>query len=238
MNDRGAEEPPTQDEAKRPRALRPDHGLGRWITQGAIVSLSAWGAFAVAELLARALWAVPFGIATAPVTAGMYLMALRRYRGAPAGLRDLWQVRRYALQAMLLALSVNLVPHGLYYIGRRVGPDLSVLNGEARMWYLGVTALYILTRLPIGAAAFYAMPLIVDRGMGGWEALKKSWSVTRGDYWSYLGMECVVLLLSVSGGVVVGVGVLITGPMARCAKASAYMYHFGRAGDANESGAE
>jgi len=77
-----------------------------------------------------------------------------------------------------------------------------------------------------GAAAFYAMPLMVDRDMGAMEALKASWAVTKGDYLSYLGMTIVLMLLSGAGALLCWVGVVLTLPLLPAAQVCVYGYHF------------
>ncbi len=77
-----------------------------------------------------------------------------------------------------------------------------------------------------GAAAFYAMPLIVDRSMSAWEAVKASWAVTGRSYLSHLGMQLSLSLLSTIGLLVCTILVLLSMPMLPAAQVAAYEYHY------------
>lgn len=54
---------------------------------------------------------------------------------------------------------------------------------------------------------------IIDKGAGPVEAVKKSWSATRGSFFSLLGLSLVLLLINLFGLILLAVGLLVTVPL-------------------------
>jgi hypothetical protein len=212
--------------------LKPAHGLGRWLSQGAAIVFSALWSFVVAQIAVAFVGSVTFRIGSAPLQAGMYRMALRRFRGREVGAGDVVEGFRLLVPAISVALITTGIPLAVVYAASFLGAHemFGAFVSETAAHYIVMLSTLALL-IPIEAAAFYAMPLIVDRGMSGWEAIRESWRKTRGRYWSYLCMSATLWLVRASGLLVV-IGTLVTVPIALAATASAYVYHFDAQADA------
>lgn len=51
----------------------------------------------------------------------------------------------------------------------------------------------------VGAALFWALPLVADRGLGGIEAIVASWQITRERYWLCVGLQVIVVAIGYLG---------------------------------------
>ncbi len=99
--------------------------------------------------------------------------------------------------------------------------------------YLGVSILMPLTVLAgllllivpgiIWAVRFSFSPLIVvDTKTGPVKAMRESWAITKGNFWTLLGFWLVIGLINIAGLAVFGIGLLITIPISTFA--SVYVY--------------
>ncbi len=210
-----------------PAPLKPDHGLGRWIAQGVVIVLGAPLSFMAAVLLELLLSRIPFGIAMAPITAGIYLMALRRFRGQAVRFRTVFEGLRYTPRVLVIIAAVWVVPTVVYY-GQTYLRELPAVASLAHADLLPIIGrgFKVVWGLVVGAALFFAIPLVIDREMSAVEAMKASWAVTRRAYWSYLLMTMTLYLVSLVGLVGLVIGVLLTRSVAVGAIVSAYMYYF------------
>jgi len=69
---------------------------------------------------------------------------------------------------------------------------------------------------------WYAPLLVVDKGMGPIEAMKKSAEITEGLKWDLLGLYCVTNVVNVIGIVCLYVGLIFTTPMTMIATTKVY----------------
>jgi uncharacterized membrane protein len=76
----------------------------------------------------------------------------------------------------------------------------------------------------------FAYPLIVDRKLQGFDAVKLSFKAAIANFWRLLGMSILTSLLSAAGVLLCYVGVFLVLPIAYAAIASAYEQVFGLAG--------
>jgi len=100
------------------------------------------------------------------------------------------------------------------------------------VWVMGAMTLAclafaaILVGLPalvaVATLSWLALFRIVDRGQGGNEAMSFAWNALRGRLWMMLLFTFLIGLLRSAGVVMLGVGVLITTPIAMGALAAAY----------------
>jgi uncharacterized membrane protein len=73
----------------------------------------------------------------------------------------------------------------------------------------------------------FAYPLIVDRGMQGFDAVKLSWRAAFANFWSLLGMSLLGGLLGIVGIMLCYVGIFLVFPITLAAVAAAYEQVFG-----------
>jgi len=55
--------------------------------------------------------------------------------------------------------------------------------------------------------------IIVDKNLGAWESVKKSWKLTKGHSWKLLSLGLISILLAIAGLLPVGLGLLIVLPL-------------------------
>jgi len=73
----------------------------------------------------------------------------------------------------------------------------------------------------------FAYPLIVDRGMQGFDAVKLSWRAAFANFWRLLGMSLLGGLLGIVGIALCYVGIFLVFPITLAAVAAAYEQVFG-----------
>jgi len=103
--------------------------------------------------------------------------------------------------------------------------SLKDLWAPEHFWrYLGVTVLvavitvlgfilFIIPGIVAMVTLLFASYIVVDRGMGPWEAIKESGRITEGHRWKLLGFVLVLVGLNILGAVALGVGLLVTIPV-------------------------
>jgi len=163
--------------------------VGEIIKDDARQYFSSW-------ILLLALSSVSLMLCLPALHAGFYVMALKRFDGEKLESGDFVSGFQFFGRALALYAAVLLIglPGGIL---ATVGSAMLIVappEGSAARNILMLSSwLFWLAAGPVmalpGAAAFFAMPLIIDRDMGAIEALKASWAVTRCSYVSYLGND-------------------------------------------------
>jgi len=93
--------------------------------------------------------------------------------------------------------------------------------------YLGL-ALCILPGIYLGVAWYFAIPLVIDRRMGFWEAMELSRRVVSRHWFVVLGLVVVCSLVAVCGLLACCIGLLVSAPVGTIALMYAYEDVFGR----------
>jgi uncharacterized membrane protein len=68
----------------------------------------------------------------------------------------------------------------------------------------------------------FSQYLVIDKNMGPIDAIKKSWSMTKGHTWDLFLLLLVVIVLIAIGAALLGVGLLVTLPISTVAVAYVY----------------
>jgi uncharacterized membrane protein len=92
---------------------------------------------------------------------------------------------------------------------------------------LAIVALLVMIYLSV-RFFYFGMPLIVDRELGPFDAMKGNWKLTEGHFWGWLGVAIVLVLVYLAGIVACGVGIFFTIPYALLVQMAAYLYVAGR----------
>jgi hypothetical protein len=187
--------------------------------------------------------AVPLGILLGPMMAGLYLTFFKARRGEPIEFGMLFKGFDYfgpSLIATLLhivpILAIVLPAYFLFYISIFVSmaaqggdePNPAALIGVMAMF--GIFWLVVLVVIIIISIGFaFAYPLIVDRKLQGFDAVKLSFRAAMSNFWRLLGMMLLTSLMSVAGVLVCYVGMFLVMPIAYAAIAKAYEQVFGLA---------
>jgi len=228
-----ADEEPVEKVEEEPREpLTPVHGLKAWIRQAWGIVAGDMGQFVGGSILTVVLSAVSLMICFPALHAGLYVLALKRFRGEKFKSGDFIKGFQFFGRAMglyvvifligLPFLVASIVAYALFIAAVQ---DSEVGTALAFSAPLIAMVVNLAMALPV-AVAFFAMPLMIDRDMGAMEALKASWAVTSRDFISYLGMAIVLSLVAGAGGLLCTLGVVFTLPILPAAQVCAYRYHF------------
>lgn len=164
--------------------------------------------FSLAAFLTISLSLFSFFILALPLIAGLCIMFLEKLQGRRPQLAHLWEGLTSFFPAALviwIILMVAAIPFDLlnYYLQSRAAPWPTVGVGVvfAGLWL-------------IGTPLFFALPLIADRDLSGWDAAKLSWTLVRPCWPSILGCAVVYSLVLLFGVFACGLGIIFTLPLA------------------------
>jgi len=184
---------------------------------------------------------VPFGglVVSGPLMGGMYFIYLKRLRGEPAEIGQLFVGFNESFLPLFLvyifitlAMFVVAIPMiitiiaalvtGAIEAGTTGVPILSILIGG-----FGIL-LSMLFMMALGTMLTFAIPLTMDRKMDAWEAFKATWSVTKHCWGKCLGMSFTMMAVNLAGMLALCLGMLVTVPLTFAMIAVAYEQLFGR----------
>jgi len=186
---------------------------------------------------------VPLGILLGPMMCGLYLSYFKRRRGEPVEFGLLFKGFDY-FGPSVVASILHIVPimaiiipaYFLFYIGFFVTMVASQGNepnpGASIIFALLIVLMYvvvILLVIIISIGFMFAYPLIVDRGLPGFEAVKLSFRAALSNFWRLLGLSLLSALLGMVGILLCIVGVYLVMPISYAALAMAYEQVFGLA---------
>lgn len=183
---------------------------------------------------------VPLGILFGPMMCGIHLSLLKQRRGQLVDFSDLFKGFDYFGDSLIAALLhmipifVILIPtYAIFYIsliamiagsGGRLDP--AVVFGFFGFWGLILLLLMVIMIL-ISVAFTFAYPLIVDRRIPGFDAVKLSMKAAMANFWGLLGLMLLTTLLGFAGAVVCYVGAIFVMPISFAAITTAYEQVFG-----------
>ncbi|MFZ5806422.1 MAG: GYF domain-containing protein [Verrucomicrobiota bacterium] len=103
------------------------------------------------------------------------------------------------------------------------------LGGIVSSLLIGLGALLcLLPGIYLGVAYMFALPLIIDKEMGFWDAMELSRKKVTEQWWWILLFGLVAVLVGISGAILCGVGLLFTAPVACAMVMCAYETLFNR----------
>jgi len=188
--------------------------------------------------------AVPLGILMGPMMCGIFLTYFRKRKGLPIEFGTMFKGFDYFGQSIIAAL-LHVIPLTAVifcaYIFLYVGMIASMFAGAAAgndaagpvmglSFVLLIFLFYIIVLLAvilISIGFTFAYPLIVDRNMSGFDAVKLSFRAAFANFWRLLGMMLLTSLMSIAGVIACYVGMFLVMPIAYAAIAKAYEQVFG-----------
>jgi uncharacterized membrane protein len=185
--------------------------------------------------------AVPLGILMGPMMCGLYLVFFSKRRGLPIEFGMLFKGFDYFGQSVVAAL-LHVIPIMAIiipaYIFLYIGMFAAMAAGSASdsgpvaglMFLLVVIIFYVaivLVIIIVSIGFMFAYPLIVDRGLPGFEAVKLSFKAGFGNFWRLLGLSLLGGLLGMCGIILCYVGILLVFPITLSSVAAAYEQVFG-----------
>ena len=183
----------------------------------------------------------------APLFGGLYHIYIQRIRGLPAGVGDLFigfqkMFAQLFLGNFVVSFFVGLcmIPFNILQTAK-IEPLLEKLQhtsptdvqniipqlGTAMFSTLPVLIICMIPVTYLTVNWLFTLPLIIDKQMKFWPAMKASWKKVHQHWWLLLGLIVVVGLLNIAGVCVCCVGVLFTAPIGTAALMFAYETIFG-----------
>jgi len=184
---------------------------------------------------------VPLGILMGPMMCGIYLTLFRTRRGQRIEFGDLFKGFDYFGESLIAALLhmipmfVIIVPtYIIFYISMFAmiaaqgggEPDPGILLGFFGMWGLILIVIIVVIVL-ISVAFTFAYPLIVDRRLSGFDAVKLSMKAALANFLGLLGLMLLNAVLGFVGILLCYVGAFLLMPISFGAIALAYEQVFG-----------
>lgn len=197
------------------------------------------GICAVAMLVSAA---VPMWILMGPMMSGVYLTLLKLRRREPIEFGTLFKGFDYfgpSLIATLLhvlpIMAIVIPAYIFFYVGMILSMASQTATDEPNpAAALGVFVMFFIFILVVGVLAIFvsvgftfAYPLIVDRKLQGFDAVKLSFKAAMKNFWRLLGMMLLSGLLNLAGVLLCYVGMFLTLPITYAAVAAAYEQTFG-----------
>jgi hypothetical protein len=181
---------------------------------------------------------VPLGILMGPMMCGVYLTLFKQRRGQRIEFGDLFKGFDYFGESLIAALLhivpvfVVLVPtYIIFYISMFAmmaagGSDPSIVLGFFGFWAI-VWIVLIAILILLSMVFTFAYPLIVDRRLSGFDAVKLSMKAAMANFWGLLGMMLLSSLMTFVGVLLCYVGAFLVMPITFGAVAVAYEQVFG-----------
>jgi len=184
---------------------------------------------------------VPLGILMGPMMCGIYLTLFKKRRGQPIEFGDLFKGFDYFAESLIAALLhmipifVILVPtYIIFYISMFAmmaasgggEPNPGIMLGFFGFWGL-IWLVLIVAMILISVAFTFAYPLIADRKLPGFEAVKLSMKAARANFAGLLGLMLLSGLMAFVGILFCYVGWFLIMPITFGAIAVAYEKVFG-----------
>ncbi len=186
--------------------------------------------------------AVPMAILLGPMMCGIYLSFFRRLRGEPVSFEVLFKGFDFFGESVIATL-IQMVPmmallmplYVVFIIGMmRLAPETrsgrTVSDPSALLTFLGIMAVVFivvfLIVLAISALFIFTYPLIIDRKLSGFNAVKTSVQAVFANLGGTLGLMMLNLLLGIVGMLFCYVGAVFVLPISLAAWAVAYRQVF------------
>ena len=186
--------------------------------------------------------AVPMGILMGPMMCGIYLAFFKKRRGEPIEFGTLFKGFDFFGPSVIATLlhtvpiiAIAIPAYFFFYVslvlsmaaqGATDEPNpaamLSVFIMFGIFW---VVFLAIVLIISIGFTFSY--PLITDRKMQGFDAVKLSFKAAMANFWRLLGMVMLSFVMSIGGMLLCYVGAFLVIPISYAAIAAAYEQVFG-----------
>lgn len=186
--------------------------------------------------------AVPLGILLGPMMCGLYLSFFKVRRGEMIEFGTLFKGFDFFGQSVVAALlhtipimAVIIPAYVLFYVGMFVSmaaagnssePSAAPFIGMMGMFFLfWLVVMLVILLVTIGFT--FAYPLIVDRKLSGFDAVKLSFRAALANFWRLLGLLLITGVMNVLGVLACYVGVFFVMPIGYAAIAKAYEQVFG-----------
>lgn len=186
--------------------------------------------------------AVPFGILMGPMMCGIYLTCFARRRREPIEFGLLFKGFDFFVPSLVatllhaLPIVAILIPTYILFYASIVLALVAQGDNPNPLALLGVLATFSLVMLVVVVLIIivsigftFAYPLIVDRRLKGWDAVKLSFKAAMANFWRLLALGLLSGVMAMVGMAFCYVGMYLVLPISYGAIASAYEQVFGLA---------
>jgi hypothetical protein len=172
-----------------------------------------------------------------PLMGGVFYIFIQAIRRQPAGVGDVFAGFHKAFVQLLLGYLVPALLAGLCLIPVLIVGFLSVFPALAHhqppakgmiFILLPVALICLIPLIYLQISWSFTLPLVIDKQMDFWPAMKASWKMVNKHWWLIFGLVVLVGLLNVAGLLVCCVGALFTVPIGIGALMYAYETIFGK----------
>jgi hypothetical protein len=197
--------------------------------------------FICMALISMAAGIVPFGgiVVSGPLMGGMYFIYLKRLRGEPTEIGQLFVGFNESFLPLFLVYIFVTLAMFVVSIPMIITIIVALVTGAVEANTTGVpiialaigglgSLLSIILMMALGTMLSFAIPLTMDRKMDAWEAFKATWSITKHCWGNCLGMSFTLMAVNLAGFIVLCLGMLVTAPLSIAMFAVAYEQLFGR----------
>ncbi|HKW29711.1 MAG TPA: glycerophosphoryl diester phosphodiesterase membrane domain-containing protein [Verrucomicrobiae bacterium] len=213
---------------------------------GTLIYLLIEGAFSVCAQVPflGPLFSILNLVIAGPLMGGVFYMFLHAIRGQPASAGDVFAGFRLAFGQLFLGylvpalltglclipfvifLAVKLIPvvghlHNATPDSAEIQNLLPVLEGIF-LKCLPVLLICLVPMIYLQISWLFVLPLIIDKRMGFWSAMKASWRRVNKHWWPVLGVAVLAGLINIGGLLLCCVGILFTLPIGLGALMYAY----------------
>jgi uncharacterized membrane protein len=168
-----------------------------------------------------------------PLTAGVYYLFIRAHRGQAINIGEMFIGFQKNFRELFLGYLVVTLVIGVCMIPYNVVNDLKVSgileqmrhaqptevqNLAAQLWpaLFSTLPVLLICLIPITYLSVnwqFTLPLIIDKQIPFWTAMKTSWKMVHKHWWLVFGLVLIVGLVSIAGVLVCCIGVLFTIPV-------------------------
>ena len=191
-----------------------DVKFSEWIQQGWELYKANIGVWIVASLLVIVINVATLGLLGGPMMAGLVWMALVLVdrKDPKPQMGDAFKGFDYFLQSFLFYLVWGIIMLAISLV------SLIPCVG---------TLVVIVVSITLHTALMFGLFLIVDKKMDFWPASMRSLNVVKPNFFPFLGLLVVAMLIGHVGAIACGIGVIVTMPITVCILAVAYRNVFG-----------
>jgi len=170
-------------------------------------------------------------IISGPLLGGVFYVFIRTVRSQPAAVGDVFEGFRNNFMQLFLGYLVPALLAGLCLIPVLIAVAVTILpsvihhdqpNKYAVLFVVPVALICLIPMLYLQISWTFTLPLITDRGMDFWPAMKTSWRMVGKHWWQVFGLMVLVGLLNLAGLLACCFGVLFTMPVGIAAMMYAY----------------
>jgi uncharacterized membrane protein len=168
---------------------------------------------------------------SAPLMGGLFYITLQAIRSQPTSVGDVFEGFRRAFMQLCLGYIVPAIFTALCFIpagiiaaivlvptlSKQHPPDLGAI-----MTTVGVGLVCLIPAMILSVNWMFTLPLVVDKGLDFWTAMKTSWKKVTQHWWQIFGLLLLVGLINLGGLLLCCVGLIFTIPLGIAATMYAY----------------